>query len=180
MDKQNYFEIAKELVTMEMAVREFLPGTDIRSGRISCPLHHGHDKNMALYKDHFYCYVCNQGGDVIKFVAHIRNESAKQALIDINDAFGLGLPVRRSTTTKQRLLFDRENEERRKQQFQKTQTAIAKQIMYREVMKAYCYNERLSRELAPKSPDEEPSREWIIAIQKLNVLEELRWKYAGS
>lgn len=178
MAKREYYDTAKEAVTLDMAVRQYLPGETIKAGRISCPLHHGHDKNMALYKDHFYCYVCNQGGDVISFVAHILQLSANDALVRLNEDFGLGLPAGYNSSWKERREYAKKHADEIKARWQRQQKEVAKDLYRRELLKTYYLAERLSRELAPQDPDDEPSDEWLQAVFWLNILEEWRWEIA--
>ena len=178
MARREFYDITKETVTLDMAVRQYLPGETIKAGRISCPLHHGHDKNMALYRDHFYCYVCNQGGDVIGCVSHILGISAHDALVRMNEDFRLGLPVDYNSSWKGRRDYAKKHEAETKARWQRQQTAIAKDLFRREVLKAYYIAERRSRELAPQDPEDEPSEEWLQACFWLNILEEWRWEFA--
>jgi len=70
-------------------------GLEIRHGRCQCPLHGGHDYNCVLYKGDrgFYCHVCKQGGDVIRFVQEYHKMRFPDAVRWINDAFHLGLDI---------------------------------------------------------------------------------------
>ena len=70
---------------------------EIRHGRCQCPMHGGHDFNCVLYKGDrgYYCHVCKQGGDTIKFVQEYYKSSFKDAIAWINDTFCLGLDLDR-------------------------------------------------------------------------------------
>ncbi|MDR0984499.1 MAG: DNA primase [Ruminococcus sp.] len=43
------------------------------ANRCPCPLHNGKDNNFAVYEDTntFRCYVCGEGGDVVRFIEKI-------------------------------------------------------------------------------------------------------------
>lgn len=70
-------------------------GLEIRRGRCKCPLHGGNDFNCVLYKGNrgFYCHVCHQGGDVLKFAQQCHGTSFKDAVSWFNDTFHLGLNI---------------------------------------------------------------------------------------
>lgn len=70
-------------------------GLEIRHGRCQCPLHGGKDFNCVLYKGNrgFYCHVCKQGGDVIKFVQEYYSLSFKDSVVWCNDTFHMGLEL---------------------------------------------------------------------------------------
>lgn len=70
-------------------------GLEIRHGRCQCPMHGGHDFNCVLYKGNrgFYCHVCKQGGDVIRFAQRYYNMSFKDTVAWFNGTFGLGMDI---------------------------------------------------------------------------------------
>lgn len=59
-----------------------------RSGFTSCLFHNERTPSLKLYNDHFYCYGCGKGGDVIALVAQYLNisqfESAKMIMNDFH------------------------------------------------------------------------------------------------
>ena len=64
-----------------------------RAGFISCPFHSSDNTpSLKIYNEPgkgFYCYGCNTGGDVIKFVQLLFNLTFPQALIRIKSDFGI-------------------------------------------------------------------------------------------
>ena len=64
-----------------------------RAGFISCPCHSGDNTpSMKIYGESgkgFYCFSCNVGGDVIKFVQLLFGVSFKQAVVRIASDFGM-------------------------------------------------------------------------------------------
>ena len=70
-------------------------GLEIRHGRCQCPLHGGQDFNCVLYRGNrgFYCHVCKQGGDVIKFAQEYHGTSFKDTVSWFNGTFNLGLEL---------------------------------------------------------------------------------------
>ena len=73
-------------------------GLDIdRHGRCPCPFHNGKDRNLKLFDGSrgYSCFVCHDGGDVIKFVRQYYSMSFKDAVAWFNDTFHLGLELER-------------------------------------------------------------------------------------
>ena len=70
-----------------------------RDGTCLCPFHDDTHPSMKIYPDDkgFYCWVCQKGGDVIKFVAllyGLKNEEACKRLID-----DFSLPIKTGNLT---------------------------------------------------------------------------------
>jgi DNA primase len=83
----------KGAVSMEDAARRY--GLELqRDDFLHCPFHAGdHTASLKIYPDGrgWYCYGCNQGGDVITFVQKLFGLNFNQTLIRIDNDFGLGL-----------------------------------------------------------------------------------------
>lgn len=85
-------------------------GLEIRHGRCQCPIHGGHDFNCVLYKGNrgYYCHVCKQGGDVIRFAQSClfagenHSMSFKDTVAWFNDTFRMGLDLKGTITQDQR------------------------------------------------------------------------------
>ena len=45
-----------------------------------CPFHNEKTNSFKIYKDHYYCYGCQETGDVIKFIMKICNKNFKEVL----------------------------------------------------------------------------------------------------
>ena len=63
------------------------------SGSICCPFHADKSPSCKVYDGDrgWWCFVCNEGGDVIDFVAKYFEISAEDAVKKINADFSLGL-----------------------------------------------------------------------------------------
>lgn len=70
-------------------------GLEVRHGRCQCPIHGGQDFNCVLYKGSrgYYCHVCKDGGDVIKFVREYYGMTFKDAVAWFRDIFNLPLDL---------------------------------------------------------------------------------------
>jgi hypothetical protein len=58
-------------------------------------MHGGHDFNCVLYKGNrgFYCHVCKQGGDVIRFVQQYYSMAFKDAVMWFNSTFHMCMDI---------------------------------------------------------------------------------------
>ena len=109
-----------ETVTMDEAVKTYLPGIDTRYHRIPCPIHNGKDRNFSYTDRGYKCFVCGASGDVISFVQTILSlRDRTDAMKRINADFRLGLPLDREITVAENKALEerrkalREKEERR-------------------------------------------------------------------
>ena len=68
-------------------------------GRCRCFFHGGDHRNLKLYGPGrgYYCFVCHAHGDVISLVKEYTQCSFIEAIAWINDAFDMGLDLRRDS-----------------------------------------------------------------------------------
>lgn len=78
--------------------------TPSRAGFITCPFHNEKTASLKIYPDGrgWYCYGCGAGGDVIDFVKKLFNLNYNQAIVRLDCDFGLGLPLGRKPTIRER------------------------------------------------------------------------------
>lgn len=72
-------------------------GFDVnRAGDMLCPFHSDTHPSLHVYPDSrgWWCFVCNEGGDVIDFVKKLYHINAQQAAIRIDNDFHLGLTAK--------------------------------------------------------------------------------------
>jgi hypothetical protein len=62
-------------------------------GFCRCPVHGDRDASLKIYDDNkgWYCFGCGKGGDVIAFAMHYFGLDFRQAVLLIDQEFGLGL-----------------------------------------------------------------------------------------
>ena len=60
-----------------------------RKGTFLCPFHDDRHPSAKVYTKSFYCFSCNKGGDLIRFVQDYFNLSFKEAMQKINIDFNL-------------------------------------------------------------------------------------------
>lgn len=89
-------------------------GFEVKRGVMLCPFHNDSHPSLKVYPGSrgWHCFVCNEGGSVIDFVAKLFSINARQAAIRLDNDFHLGLSTERPTRT------DRNHwlEERKKKQ----------------------------------------------------------------
>ena len=76
-----------------------------RSGYIQCPFHHEKTASLMLYNDPgrgWHCYGCGRGGSVVDFVMELFEINFRQAVLRLNEDFGLGLVGVRPDTSRRR------------------------------------------------------------------------------
>lgn len=91
----NSAELIKTSVTMEQTIEVALPEVRIRHHRMPCPFHNGKDDNMRLYRNSYYCFVCHESGDEIKFIEKLYGLGFLDAQKWFADKFGLDLSFER-------------------------------------------------------------------------------------
>lgn len=66
-----------------------------RMNKARCPFHGDHTPSMQVYSGDrgYWCFVCNEGGDVIDFVRKFFSLSYHDAIRRINTDFNLHLPL---------------------------------------------------------------------------------------
>lgn len=82
-------EVKARITVPEVLLRYGLPTSS--RGRIPCPIHQGEDPNFAYTDGRFHCFVCGAGGSVIDLVMGLFGLTYPQALVRLDEDFGLGL-----------------------------------------------------------------------------------------
>lgn len=84
-------DVARLLTCKEFAEAE---GMKLRGGRAVCPFHSGaHNYNLAFVNDgrRVYCHKCGRSGDVVTLAAAVWHCSQRDAAVELNTRFNLGL-----------------------------------------------------------------------------------------
>ena len=83
----------KEEILRIITMKDILDKYGINSNKymFHCPFHKDNNASAKFYKNSFYCFSCNKGGDLIQFVQCLFNLSFKEAMQKINEDFNLGL-----------------------------------------------------------------------------------------
>lgn len=109
-----------------------------RAGMIRCPFHSGDNTaSMKIYKDSFYCFGCNTGGDIFRFVMEYEGVDFKTAFQILGGTYAHGTAEERrknSLLVKRRQMqaeTERRKAERKRQERQELNKAIT---IYRQAI----------------------------------------------
>lgn len=91
-NRPDYAEIIKSMVSVPEVVERYT-GQRIVRNRIQCPVHHGTDYNMRIYRDTYYCWVCHATGDAIQLLRSVTGDTFMGAMQRLNRDFCLDLPL---------------------------------------------------------------------------------------
>ena len=84
----NLFMTIKAAVTVKQAA-EFYGMKVVRSNMVRCPFHADKTPSMKLNDDYYYCFSCQESGDVIDLVAHLFGLSLGDAAKKLACDFGI-------------------------------------------------------------------------------------------
>lgn len=164
-DYINYAEVIKSKVSVPSVVEMYLSTVKAVHNRIPCPIHNGTDRNLLLHQDHFYCFVCNEGGDVIRLVRHIFQCDFKTALARLNADFNLGLPLGTKPSDAERIKLKCDYAERLKKEREATELAERRERNYLDRLELLRSVEMICTEQAPQTPWDEWEPDWCYAMR---------------
>ncbi len=163
-----YADIIKSHVTMQQAIALYAPNSAPRLNRIPCPIHNGDNYNLHYSDKLYHCFVCGEGGDVIKFVQHIFKINFMCAVRKINEDFGLNLPLDRKPTLREQ----REAEIRQREiMVERAKTEAAKRAydaLYGSLWDEYARLDKQRRDYAPQSAEEEINPLYVEAVSNIS------------
>ena len=137
-----------------------------RAGMCLCPFHNERNPSAKIYPQNLYCFGCGTSVDVISFTQRIFElEKPIDAVKKLNEDYGLHITVGKAPTSAE------VSEYRRRIERRKAYEVWEKQAW--RTLADYLWLMRDWRELAPKSPDEEPDRRFIYALHHIDYAEYL-------
>ena len=161
----NYAEIVKSKVSVPSVVSRYLSTVKVVHNRIPCPIHNGTDRNLLLHQDHFYCFVCNEGGDVIRLVRHIFGCDFRTALERLNTDFCLDLPLGTKPSDAERIKLKRSYAERLKREREAADLAERRETAYLDRLELLRSVEQICTDRAPQTPWDEWEPDWCTAMR---------------
>lgn len=171
-DYIDYAAVVKSKVSVPSVVSRYLPSVKPLHNRIPCPIHNGTDRNLLIHQDHFYCFVCNEGGDVIRLVRHIFGCDFKTALERLNADFNVGIPLGTKPSDAERTKLKQAYEERLKRQRAEAEEAERKERNYLDRLELYRTVCRICDDYAPITPWDEWRPDWCTAMRLRTELRE--------
>jgi DNA primase len=154
-------DIIKSAVTVPMALNMYGYGSD--RTRIPCPIHNGKDANFSIRDDHWHCFVCGEGGDVITLVMKLFNLPFRAACERLNADFRLGIDLSAPVDT-DALRRHRAAQERKKRAQEE------RDAEYRKMTDEYRRLWRAQMDESPASWDE-MSADFLEGLRRLDWLE---------
>ena len=171
-DYIDYAAVIKSKVSVPSVVSRYLPGVKPLHNRIPCPIHNGTDRNLLLHPDHFYCFVCNEGGDAIRLVRHIFGCDFMTALKRLNEDFALDLPLGTKPTDSERAEMKRSYAERLKREREATELAERREKAYLDRLELYRTVCQICENEAPQTPWDDWQPDWCTAMRLRTELRE--------
>ena len=159
------FEQVKEAIDMRTVAEGY--GLQVsRAGMCLCPFHNERNPSAKIYPQNLYCFGCGTSVDVISFTQKMFGlEKPIDAVKKLNEDYGLHITVGKAPTSAE------VSEYRRRIERRKAYEVWEKQAW--RTLADYLWLMRDWRELAPKSPDDEPDRRFVYALHHLDYAEYL-------
>ena len=111
-DNPYLFQTVKDRVDIVDTARHYGLNPD-RNGWCLCPFHGEKTPSFHLHNQRFRCFGCEQRGDVVDLVSHLRSCSPMEAVKELNQVFCLGLDLEAPVDT---LAVSRARAERREKE----------------------------------------------------------------
>jgi hypothetical protein len=130
---------------------------------------------MRIYKHSYYCFVCHEYGDVIRFTQTMLGIPFKDALERLNLDFNLNLPIgsEPSDAERHRLAeLNRKIDEHRRLEDARLSDAAARERLVADWVGLLHLVEIICREKAPKTPWDEWADDWCEAMRVRTELNE--------
>ena len=158
------FKEVKEHLSIKEVAR-FYGITTNRSGFTNCPFHKERTPSMKIYDDHFYCFSCQSGGDVISLTSQLFSLSPLEAAKKLQVDFGI------ADVEYDRELYQKERNTRMNQLLKEKQFESWKHNTYL-LLTDYCSLLREWKEAySPKDLEEPINEKYIEALQELEKME---------
>lgn len=129
-----------------------------------CPFHDDKNPSASVKNGRFHCFVCDLHLDCFDFVQQITGCDFRGAMEILNQAFGLGLDLKKPIPTAEmrKIRSERQEKERRLQAYRKN---------YEEHQKEFIALRRITRMCSP-APDKPYMGGYAWALGRLEQLEE--------
>lgn len=167
----DFAEAIKMRVSMREVAEQYGFEMSPRSRKMCCPFHNDKKPSMQIYAGSggWFCFVCNEGGDVIDFVQRYFGLGFMDAQKKLNDDFRLGLPIgERLSDQENRRLSEAQRERERIRQAQKAREQYLLTVYY-AAYDRYVSLDMMMIENSPKNKlSKEISQEYIYASKRID------------
>lgn len=174
-DYKAYKEIIASRVPADEVAKDY--GLNLRQdGRCRCIFCEGNrDDTLRIYPGDrgFYCFRCHESGGVIKLYMKMTGAGFKQAIQDLNDQYGVGLPLNGGD---QRAIEKarREAEERKRKRAEDRARKMKLFDEYLDAADAVWTMEQNLNLAAPQSQDEPWRQRFRISLKYLDETRDYR------
>ena len=152
----NIFETVKVSVPPSRAAEHY--GLTVsRSGMTRCPFHDDRHPSMKLYDDHYYCFGCQENGDVIAFTSKLFGITQLEAAQKLAADFGIS-EGRPSVLAKLKMY---------------TTQAENEKLCFRVLSEYLHILQDWKKRYAPQTAEDEPDDRFVEACQMFAYIEYL-------
>ena len=174
-DYKAFTDIVRSRVSAVDVARDY--GLQVgRDGRCRCVFCDGDRKDTLRFypgERGFYCFRCHERGDVISLYQKLTGAGFRQAIEDLNEQYGLGLPLKdgdREAVEKAR----REAAERKRRREAEKEKQDALFAAYLDAADAVWIMEQNLTEAAPKTREEPWRQRFLVSLRYLDEMREQR------
>lgn len=174
-DYSAYASIIRNRVSADEVARDY--GLQVgRDGRCRCVFCDGErDDTLRLYPGDrgYYCFRCHEQGDVISLYQKLTGAGFRQAMKDLNDQYGVGLPLDsgdQKAIEKARLEAEERKRKREAEQERKRQLYLK----WLDAADAVYILEQNRVKTAPKTRDELWRQRFVVALKYLDEMRDYR------
>lgn len=174
-DYSAYAEIIRSQISAEEVAKDFGLNTG-RDGRCRCIFCSGErDDTLRIYPGDrgFYCFRCHERGDVIDLYRKLTGVGFIQAVQDLNEQYGVGLPLNggdQQAMEKAKREADARKRKREEEQERKNRLYLA----YLDAADAVWILEQNRVNTAPQTPSEPWKQRFIISLRHLDEMRDYR------
>ena len=174
-DYSAYTDIIRSRISAEELARDYGIQTG-RDGRCRCIFCEGaRDDTLKMYPGDrgYFCFRCHERGDVISLYRKLTGAGFTQAVRDLNDQYGIGLPLD-GGDEKAIEKAKREAEERKRR---RAEEQAKKRKLFEDWMDAADAVDIMEQNkviAAPKTRDEPWRQRFVIALKYLDEMKDYR------
>lgn len=147
-----------------------------RDGRCRCIFCDGErGDTLRLYPGDrgYYCFRCHNSGDVIRLYQALTGCGFRQAVQDLNDRYGIGLPLGDGNQLAiQQAKQAAEERKRKRQEEQEHRNRLY--LAYLDAADAVWILEQLKEQTAPETREEPWKQRFVMALRYLDEMRDLR------
>lgn len=172
-------ETIHNTLSMEQVALFYQPNP-IKKGFVLCPMHGEKTPSLRIYKNTFFCFGCQTGGDVIRFVQHLFNIDFKSAIVRLDYDFNLNLGLGKKLSLEEKRERQKQTRAIQKKQLEEQAKQYKWEQIYKNLLKGWCRLDMNYKQYAPKSQNEALHPLFVEAIQNLEYVAYLLDSHIGD